>query len=101
MLGKVNSSLLLLCISSRDETLCVLDSHSCLTLSNIELSLESNPWANDSTYRYYCINNIKSLKFLDGKRISDQERRNASKSARREAEKLREVERVTQKQEQK
>ncbi|KAI8903676.1 hypothetical protein DFJ77DRAFT_101115 [Powellomyces hirtus] len=82
-------------INSFEDIAAVLKSE---TLS--ELSLENNPICRDNTHRGFIINRMRSVKILDGRRVSEEERRAAVKLARKESERLRECERVaTQKDE--
>ncbi|KAJ1549546.1 hypothetical protein HK096_011394 [Nowakowskiella sp. JEL0078] len=60
-----------------------------------ELTLESNPVTSDSFHRMYIINGMRTLKIFDGKRISEEERRNALKMTKREIEKRKESERLS------
>ncbi|KAJ3217402.1 Leucine-rich repeat-containing protein 49 [Dinochytrium kinnereticum] len=55
-----------------------------------ELSLESNPINSDEFYRAILVNRIRALRILDGKRVTDEERRHAAKIAKREAERRKE-----------
>ncbi|KAI8850253.1 hypothetical protein BC829DRAFT_164138 [Chytridium lagenaria] len=55
-----------------------------------ELSMETNPINSDEFYRAILVNRIKTLRVLDGKRVSDEERRHAAKIAKREAERRKE-----------
>ena len=61
----------------------------------VEISMESNPICQDQYYRAILINRIKTLKILDGRKISDDERRSATRIAKREAERRKENDRVT------
>ncbi|KAJ3232056.1 Leucine-rich repeat-containing protein 49 [Chytriomyces hyalinus] len=65
-----------------------------LSPSLLELSMEQNPITTDQYYRLILANRIKSLKFLDGKRISEEEKRTATRIAKRETERRKESERV-------
>jgi len=60
-----------------------------------ELSLDGNPIANETTYKNNIILNITSLKNLDMKKISDEERRLISTMAKKEDEKRREFEKIS------
>jgi hypothetical protein len=68
-----------------------------LLLSNsiVELSMDSNHICMDEYYRAILVNRIKSLKFLDGKRVSEDERRVAARIAKREAERRKASDRVS------
>ncbi|XP_065060475.1 leucine-rich repeat-containing protein 49-like [Rhopilema esculentum] len=70
---------------------------SCLTSSTslTELSLDGNPFANDSLYKQTILQNVLSIKQLDMKKISDEERRIVSTMARKEDEKRREIEKIS------
>ncbi|KND03689.1 uncharacterized protein SPPG_01156 [Spizellomyces punctatus DAOM BR117] len=59
-----------------------------------DLAIDSNPICKDGFHRAFVINRIRSLKTLDGKRINDEERRAATKIARRESERRKESERM-------
>ncbi|KAJ3023322.1 Leucine-rich repeat-containing protein 49 [Thoreauomyces humboldtii] len=59
-----------------------------------ELALENNPVCSDGVHRAFIINRIRSLKVLDGRRVSEEERRSATNVARRETEKRKESERI-------
>ncbi|ORY47054.1 L domain-like protein [Rhizoclosmatium globosum] len=65
-----------------------------LSTTLLELSLEGNPITADQYYRLILANRIKTLKYLDGKRISEEEKRTALKIAKRETERRKETERV-------
>ncbi|KAI9344317.1 hypothetical protein BDR26DRAFT_857606 [Obelidium mucronatum] len=65
-----------------------------LSPSLIELTLESNPITQDQYYRLILANRVKSLKHLDGKRITEEEKRTALRIAKRETERRKETERV-------
>ncbi|TPX63522.1 hypothetical protein CcCBS67573_g08659 [Chytriomyces confervae] len=65
-----------------------------LSPSLLELSMEQNPITTDQYYRLILANRIKSLKYLDGKRISEEEKRTATRIAKRETERRKESERV-------
>eukprot|EP00912_Choanoflagellata_sp_UC4_P001248 UC4_evm9s776 len=41
----------------------------------LELTLDHNPFSKEQYYREYCISAVQSLKALDGKRISEEDRR--------------------------
>ncbi|KAJ3163674.1 Leucine-rich repeat-containing protein 49 [Geranomyces michiganensis] len=63
--------------------------------SLIEFSLDGNPICREGCFhRAFVINRIQSLKVLDGRRVSEEERRSANKVARKESERLKEFERV-------
>jgi leucine-rich repeat-containing protein 49 len=62
----------------------------------LELSLEGNPLCNDSAYRTFVVVRLKMLKFLDGKRITEEERRTCFKLDRRASEKRIEAEKILQ-----
>lgn len=59
-----------------------------------EFTIDGNPVCKDGFHRAFVINRIRTLKVLDGKRITEEERRAAIKLARREIEKRKESERV-------
>ncbi|KAJ3148851.1 Leucine-rich repeat-containing protein 49 [Geranomyces variabilis] len=60
-----------------------------------ELSLDGNPICREGCFhRAFVINRIRSLKILDGRRVSEEERRTANKVARKESLRLKEFERV-------
>ncbi|KAJ3327688.1 Leucine-rich repeat-containing protein 49 [Blyttiomyces sp. JEL0837] len=65
-----------------------------MSTSLIELSMESNPVCEDQYYRSILTNRIKTLKYLDGKRITEDERRVAARIAKREADRRRENDRA-------
>ncbi|KAJ3231500.1 Leucine-rich repeat-containing protein 49 [Chytriomyces hyalinus] len=65
-----------------------------LSPSLLELSMEQNPITTDQYYRLILANRIKSLKYLDSKRISEEEKRTATRIAKRETERRKESERV-------
>ena len=62
----------------------------------LELTMDNNPLCNEPFYRQNLINSIRHLRQLDNKRITEEERRTSSKIARKEAERRRETQRVTE-----
>jgi leucine-rich repeat-containing protein 49 len=62
----------------------------------LELSLEGNTFCRDSAYRTFVIVRLKMLKFLDGKRITEEERRTCFKLDRKASEKRIEAEKILQ-----
>lgn len=74
------------CITSFDDIQCLSNS-----LSLNELSMDGNPFATHSTYKQSVLRNLSSLRQLDMKRISDEEKRIASVMARKEEEKKKEI----------
>ncbi|KAJ3411791.1 Leucine-rich repeat-containing protein 49, partial [Chytridiales sp. JEL 0842] len=60
----------------------------------IELSLEANEICQDQYYRPILVNRIRSLKILDGKRITEEEKRGAARIAKRESERRKEHDRA-------
>ncbi|KAI9353057.1 hypothetical protein DFJ73DRAFT_341434 [Zopfochytrium polystomum] len=65
-----------------------------MSSSIVELSLDSNAICSDHYYRAILINRIKTLKYLDGKRVAEDERRLAARIAKREADRRKENDRV-------
>jgi hypothetical protein len=57
--------------------------------------MESNEICHDQYYRPILVNRIRSLKLLDGKRVTEEEKRAAARIAKREADRRRENDRVT------
>ncbi|KAM9374838.1 leucine-rich repeat-containing protein 49 [Phaethornis superciliosus] len=72
-------------ISSFEDILCLADSSS---LSDI--TLDGNPIAQETWYKYTVLHHMMQLRQLDMKRITEEERRMASIAARREEERKRE-----------
>lgn len=62
----------------------------------LELYMDGNMMTNDSSYRSFVIVRVKQLKFLDGKRITEEERRNCTKLEKRASEKRIEAEKILQ-----
>jgi len=65
----------------------------CLSNSNSlnELSMDGNPFATDPSYKQVMLRHLSSLRQLDMKRISEEEKRIASVMARKEEEKKKEI----------
>lgn len=74
------------CITSFDDIQCLANS-----TSLNELSLDGNPFATHSNYKQSVLRNLSSLRQLDMKRISEEEKRIASVMARKEEEKKKEI----------
>lgn len=62
----------------------------------LELYMEGNPISIDPSYRTFIVVRVKQLKFLDGKRITEEERRTCVKLEKRASEKRMEVEKLLQ-----
>ncbi|KAI9106283.1 hypothetical protein DFS34DRAFT_57779 [Phlyctochytrium arcticum] len=60
----------------------------------IDFSIENNPVTHHTPHRSLILNRLANLKSLDGRRITDEERRTASKVAKREMERRKEWDRV-------
>lgn len=73
------------------------DDVSCLskTKSLIELSLDGNPFANNAGYKQSVLQNVTTLKQLDMKRLTEEEKRIACVMARKEDERRKEQERLS------
>jgi hypothetical protein len=62
----------------------------------LELYVEGNPFAGDATYRTTIIVRLKFLKFLDGKRINEEERRICTRLEKRASDKRIEAQKILQ-----
>lgn len=74
------------CITSFDDITCLSNSNSLN-----ELSLDGNPFSVDPSYKQVILRHLSSLRQLDMKRISEEEKRIASVMARKEEEKKKEI----------
>ncbi|KAJ3190075.1 Leucine-rich repeat-containing protein 49 [Gaertneriomyces sp. JEL0708] len=62
--------------------------------STQELWLDCNPLSVENSHRMFVVDSMRGLKVLDGKRVSEEERKYAAKVAKRELERRREMERA-------
>lgn len=65
------------------------------SISLVELSVDGNPYSKNPEYKQTIMQNIANLRQLDMKRLTDEEKRFACITAKREEEKRKEVERLT------
>ncbi|KAI8923820.1 hypothetical protein BC831DRAFT_469006 [Entophlyctis helioformis] len=59
----------------------------------VELTMDQNKVASQDHYRALVVSRCKSVKLLDGRRVLEEERRSATRLAKREADRRREIER--------
>jgi leucine-rich repeat-containing protein 49 len=59
-----------------------------MTKNLLELALDGNPVAQEAGYRQVVLDNLKGLRHLDLKRVTDEERRVASLQARKVEERI-------------